>query len=82
MTEIKRDSPNANPVNPNKNNFQLNYTTETAEESIFEMRVKELFGLSFRAIRETQATISFELSSVGDSLMIWVIDRYSNCRYH
>jgi hypothetical protein len=74
MIEIKMDSPNANPVNPNENNFQLNYTTETAEKSIFEMRVKELFELSFRAIRETQATVSCELSSVGDSLMIWVID--------
>lgn len=72
--EIKMDSPNANPVNPNKNHFQLNYTTETAEKSTFEMRVKELFELSFRAIRETQATVSYELSSVGDSLMIWVID--------
>lgn len=62
MTEIKMDSLNANPVNPNKNHFQLNYTTETTEKSIFEMRVKELFELSFRAIRETQATVSFELS--------------------
>ncbi len=43
MIEIKMDSPNANPVNPNKNHFQLNYTTETTEKSIFEMRVKELF---------------------------------------
>lgn len=74
MIEIKMDSPNANPVNPNENNFQLNYTTEAAEKSIFEMRVKELFELSFRVIRETQATVSFELSSVGDILMIWVID--------
>lgn len=82
MKEIKMDSPNANPVNPNKNNSQLNYTTETAEKSIFEMRAKELFGLSFRAIRETQATISFELSSVGDSLMIWVIDEaHKESRY-
>lgn len=62
MTEIKMDSLNANPVNPNKNHFQLNYTTETTEKSIFEMRVKELFELSFRAIRETQATVSFELT--------------------
>ena len=74
MTEIKMDSLNANPVNLNKNHFQLNYTTETTEKSIFEMRVKELFELSFRAIRETQATVSFELSSVGDGLMIWIID--------
>ena len=47
MTEIKMDSLNANPVNPNKNHFQLNYTTETTEKSIFEMRVKELLELSF-----------------------------------
>lgn len=74
MIEIKMGSPNANPVNPNKNHFQLNYTTEAAEKSTFETKARELFELSLRAIRETQALISYELSSTGDSLMVWIID--------
>ena len=74
MIEIKMDSPNANPVNPNKNNLQSDYTTEEGMMSIFEKKAKELFELSFKVIRETQATVSYELSSVGDGLMIWIID--------
>lgn len=73
MTEIKMDSLNANPVNPNKNHFQLNYTTETTEKSIFEMRVKELFELSFRAIRETQATVARSELHTAANLNMWVI---------
>lgn len=74
MIEIKMGSPNANPVNPKENNIQLDYTVETEEKSTFETKVKELFELSLRAIRETQALISYELSSTGDSLMVWIID--------
>ena len=81
MIEIKMDSPNANPVNPNKNNFQFDYTTEEGMMSMFEKKAKELFELSFKVIRETQATVSYELSNVGDSLMIWIIDEGRKSRH-
>lgn len=67
MIEIKMGSPNANPVNPNKNNIRLDYTVEVEKKSTFETKARELFELSLRAIRETQALISCELSSTGDS---------------
>jgi hypothetical protein len=74
MIEIKMGSPNANPVNPNKNNLQLDYTVEVEKKSTFEAKARELFELSLRAIRETQALIGYELSSTGDSLMVWIVD--------
>lgn len=74
MIEIKMGSPNANPVNPNKNNIRLDYTVEVEKKSTFETKARELFELSLRAIRETQALIICELSSTGDSLMVWIIN--------
>lgn len=41
MKKMKKGSPNANPVNPNKKNTQLNYTVEAEEKSIlFEKEIR------------------------------------------
>lgn len=74
MKKMKKGSPNANPVNPNKNN-QLDYTVEVEEKSIlFEKEIRELFELCMQAMQVTDY-VSFEINNYTKYAIVTIEDK-------
>lgn len=75
MKKMKKGSPNANPVNPNKKNTQLNYTVEAEEKSIlFEKEIRELFELCMQAMQATDY-VSFEINNYTKYAVVTIEDK-------
>lgn len=74
MIEIKMDSPNANPVNPNKNNLQLDYTVEAEKKSTFEEKVAKIIERYLEARSKTKAYIQMEISNYCDDMEVYIWD--------
>lgn len=75
MIEIKMDSPNANPVNPNKNNLQLDYTVEAEKKSTFEEKVAKIIERYLEARNKTKAYIWMDINNYNDSIEVHIWDK-------
>lgn len=74
MKKMKKGSPNANPVNPNKNN-QLDCTVEVEEKSIlFEKEIRELFELCMQAMKTTDY-VAFEINNYTKYAVVTIEDK-------
>lgn len=74
MKKMKKGSPNANPVNPNKKNTQLNYTVEVEEKSSFEDKIAKIIERYLEARSKTKAYIRMEISSYCDDMEVYIWD--------